>query len=95
MDGFIDVTPSVLKWTQIASSLAYRQDNILARLYIAISWTEIGVDSKSPTRRNKSLENAITENIFERMFERIQFPPLQKVLQSENPKQEARQTVSF
>ena len=91
MDSFIDVTPSVLKWTKIASSPAYKQNNILALLYIAISWTEIGVDDKSPTRRNMALENANTEN----MFERVQFPPLQKVLQSENPTQEARQTVSF
>ena len=32
---------------QIASSLAYKQDNVLALLYKAIGWTESGTDNKS------------------------------------------------
>jgi len=46
LDSSIDVTPSVLlrirSLAQIASSLAYKQDNVLALLYIALGWTESG-----------------------------------------------------
>ena len=48
-DSSIDVTPTVRSLDQTASSLAYKQDNVLALLYIALGWTKSGAGDKSPT----------------------------------------------
>ena len=49
LDSSIDVTPTVRSLDQTASSLAYKQDNVLVLLYIALGWTESGAGDKSPT----------------------------------------------